>query len=110
MCDMTHSRVWHDSFLRVTWLIRIPDSLGTPREPRVGLLTLLYVMHYSARHITRVPYIHVCNDYMYDDVGDIALCVALFPLPYARTVLYVIHYTACHITYVHVYDDYVYDE
>jgi len=37
---------------------------GTPREPRVGLLTLLYVMHYSACHIT---YIHMYYDHMYDD-------------------------------------------
>ena len=37
---------------------------GTPREPRVGLLTLLYVMHYSACHIT---YIHMYYDHIYDD-------------------------------------------
>jgi len=25
MCDMTHSRVWHDSFIRVTWIIHMRD-------------------------------------------------------------------------------------
>jgi len=25
MCDMTHSYVWHDSFIRVTWLIHMCD-------------------------------------------------------------------------------------
>jgi len=27
MCDMTHSYVWHDSFICVTWLIRMCDII-----------------------------------------------------------------------------------
>jgi len=39
-CDMTHSYVWHDSFIRVTWLIRTCD------------MTHLYVWHDSFVFVT----------------------------------------------------------
>jgi len=31
ICDMTHSYVWHDSFIRVTWLIHMCDCCTAPR-------------------------------------------------------------------------------
>jgi len=32
MCDVTHSSVWHDSFIRVTWLIHLQVSLAKVKE------------------------------------------------------------------------------
>jgi len=40
MCDMTHSYVWHDSFICVTWLIHMCD------------MTHSYVWHDSWRYVT----------------------------------------------------------
>ena len=47
MCDMTHSYVWHDSFVCVTWLIY---TCG---------VTHSYVWHNSFTRVTWL--IHVCN-------------------------------------------------
>jgi len=42
MWDMTHSYVWHDSFLRVTWLDELSHPTNTPRH--VGLDLFLRAM------------------------------------------------------------------
>ena len=47
VCDMTHSCVWHDSFMYVTWLIQICD------------MTHSCVWHDSFMYVTRL--IHVCD-------------------------------------------------
>ena len=47
MCDMTHSYVWHDSFIFVTWLIHICD------------MTHLYVWPDSFIRVTWL--IHTCD-------------------------------------------------
>jgi len=47
MCDMTHSYVWHDSFICVTWLIHMCD------------MTHLYVWHDSLICVTW--HVHVCD-------------------------------------------------
>jgi len=33
MCDMTHSYLWHDSFVSVTWLIHICDVIAARSDP-----------------------------------------------------------------------------
>jgi len=43
MCDMTHSYVWHDSFIRVTWLIRTCDT--THSSPKVAASEGLWLIH-----------------------------------------------------------------
>jgi len=47
MCDMTHSYVWHDSFICVTWLIHMCD------------MTHSYVSHDSFIRVTCL--IHMCD-------------------------------------------------
>jgi len=46
-CDMTHSYVWHDSFIYITWLIHICD------------MTHSYMWHDSFISVTRL--IHICD-------------------------------------------------
>ena len=50
MCDMTHSYVWHDSFVCVTWHIRMCD------------MTHSYVWHDSLTCVTWL--IHMCDTHM----------------------------------------------
>ena len=47
MCDMTHSYVWHDSFICVTWLIHMCDMIHA------------HVWHDSFICVTRL--IHMCD-------------------------------------------------
>jgi len=48
-CDMTHVYVWHDSFIRVTWLIGLKTS-STPHS---------HVWHDSLTYVTWL--IHTCD-------------------------------------------------
>jgi len=47
MCDMTHSYVWHDAFICVTWRIHMCD------------MTHSYVWHDSRKRVTTL--IHMCD-------------------------------------------------
>jgi len=76
MCDMTHSYVWHDSFIRVTWLIHMCDMTNScdikscfasfassaivTRLVHLCDMTLPYVLHDSFIFVTYR--IHVWHD------------------------------------------------
>ena len=56
MCGMTHLYLWHDSFICVTWLIRMCD------------MTHLYVWHYSFRCVTWLIYMcDMTHSYVWHD-------------------------------------------
>jgi len=63
MCDMTHSYVWHDSFIRVTWLIVCHDSfICVTWLIHVCGMTHSYVWHDWLVLMCDKTDAHVCHD------------------------------------------------
>jgi len=69
MCDMTHSYVWHDSFICVTWLIHdyilcaTSDTLSHQFETHCNTLQHSST-HCNTNNITAHTTGHVCHTYM----------------------------------------------
>jgi len=53
MCDMTHSYVWHDLFIWVTWLTHICDMICATWPIHMCDMTYLYEWHNSLIYATR---------------------------------------------------------
>ena len=83
ICDMTHSYVWHDSFICVTWLIHIWD------------MTYSYVWHDSFIRVTWL--IHMCDMTHWNMWHDSFIC--------ATWLIYM-----CDMTHLCVrYDSFIYE-
>jgi len=79
VCDVTLSYVWHDSFVRVTWLIRVCD------------MTHSYVWHDSFINYVRVMCVDMTPSYVWHDTL-VRMCqqkrnglLQYYPLPHLFT-------------------------
>ena len=75
MCDMTHSYVWHDSFVCVTWLIHMCDMT---HDSFICVTWLVYVWHVS---FICVPWlIHMCAMTHVYVFTQVLLAAMVFPV------------------------------
>ena len=94
-CDMTHSYVWHDSFTCVTWLIHMCD------------MTHSYVWHDSFVRVTCLIHMcdmihsHVWRDCLIADKAQSAItrCHWLFKKESWVTILHYTHIWTSHVTH-----------
>ena len=98
-CDMTHSCVWHDSFIRVTWRIHMCDM--TPFTCfHICDMTHSYVWHDS--FISETWLIHMCGMTHSYVSHDSFICVT-----------WRIHmcdkWVRCHLTHQYVWHDWQYE-
>jgi len=98
-CDLTHSYVWHDSFICVTWLVRKCDILI-----RTCDMTHSYVWHDSFVCVTWL--IHMCDlthSYVWHDSF---VCVTWLDRMFDMIYSYVWHDSfVCDMTHLYVWPD-----
>ena len=59
MCDMTCSYVWHDSLIGMTWLILMCDM--TDRYDGIVMVSISHVSHTWMSHVTHISKSHVTH-------------------------------------------------
>jgi len=61
MCDMTHSCVWHDSFIYMTWLIHMCDVTNSHvwSDAFIRVIWLIHVWHTNTSYAWHDPFIRV---------------------------------------------------
>ena len=103
-CDMTHSHVWHDSFICVTWLIRIyeiPPSCFLDRWHDSFSCVIRLI------HMCDVTHAHVCHDSFICVTWRMPMCVMTHSYVWHDSfpcVTWLVH--TCDMTYSHVRHDY----
>ena len=83
MCDMTHSYVWHDSFICVTWLIHMCD-MTHPYVWHDSFICVTYLIHMCATTRSQISYLwtshgthewvmwHMCTSHSHIWISEVA--------------------------------------
>ena len=71
MCDMTHSYVWHDSFIRVTWRIQVCDTTRSYEwlDSSTCLTWLIHMRDTTHSHVRHDSYICMTQHKVRDETG-----------------------------------------